>query len=69
MWSRSSSAARATRVAALELPRLARAVATWAITAIPVAGGIFALADLLFIFREDRRCLHDHIAGTRVVRA
>jgi uncharacterized RDD family membrane protein YckC len=36
---------------------------------IPFVGGVFALADALVIFREDRRCLHDHIAGTRVVRA
>jgi uncharacterized RDD family membrane protein YckC len=27
-----------------------------------------ALIDVLFIFREDRRCLHDHLAGTRVVK-
>ena len=31
--------------------------------------GLFALVDILFIFAEDRRCLHDHIAGTQVVLA
>ncbi|MFA5264629.1 MAG: RDD family protein, partial [Opitutaceae bacterium] len=25
------------------------------------------LADVCFIFRTDRRCLHDHLAGTKVV--
>jgi len=34
---------------------------------IPVIGRIYGLVDALFIFREDKRCLHDHIAGTRVV--
>ena len=30
---------------------------------------LYALVDVFCIFREDRRCLHDLIAGTRVVRA
>lgn len=30
--------------------------------------GFLGLLDSLFIFREDRRCLHDHAAGTRVVK-
>ncbi len=30
-------------------------------------GGFLLLIDILFIFRADRRCLHDLIAGTRVV--
>jgi uncharacterized RDD family membrane protein YckC len=37
------------------------------VTLIPVVGNFLALADILFIFREDRRCIHDHIAGTKVV--
>ena len=36
---------------------------------IPVIGNILPLVDALFIFREDRRCLHDIIAGTKVVKA
>jgi uncharacterized RDD family membrane protein YckC len=34
---------------------------------IPVAGPYVPLLDDLFIFRADRRCLHDLIAGTKVV--
>jgi uncharacterized RDD family membrane protein YckC len=34
---------------------------------IPYLGFVFSIVDLLFIFREDRRCLHDLIAGTVVV--
>ena len=34
---------------------------------IPVVGVIVTLADGLFIFRKDRRCIHDLIAGTKVV--
>jgi uncharacterized RDD family membrane protein YckC len=35
---------------------------------LPVVGNILPLVDVLFIFREDRRCLHDFIAGTKVVK-
>jgi uncharacterized RDD family membrane protein YckC len=38
------------------------------IGSVPYMGGLFWLVDCLFIFRHDRRCVHDHIAGTRVVR-
>ncbi len=30
--------------------------------------GMLGLVDVLFIFRADRRCLHDQLAGTKVVR-
>jgi uncharacterized RDD family membrane protein YckC len=35
---------------------------------VPYLGAVFHFVDLLYIFREDRRCLHDHFAGTQVVR-
>jgi uncharacterized RDD family membrane protein YckC len=34
---------------------------------IPVVNMILPLADALFIFRQDRRCIHDLIAGTKVI--
>jgi len=37
------------------------------IGAVPYLGGVYGLVDILFVFREDRRCLHDLIASTRVV--
>lgn len=39
------------------------------IGAIPIVGGIFSLVDSLFIFRQDRRCIHDLIADSVVVQA
>ncbi len=35
---------------------------------VPLIGLIFWLVDNCFIFREDRRCLHDLVAGTKVVK-
>jgi uncharacterized RDD family membrane protein YckC len=32
-------------------------------------GRLFSLVDVLFIFRRDRRCIHDWIAGTRVLKS
>jgi uncharacterized RDD family membrane protein YckC len=36
---------------------------------IPFVGGLVSLVDALLIFRDDRRCLHDEIADTIVVKA
>jgi uncharacterized RDD family membrane protein YckC len=48
---------------------LMRAVVPGIIGAIPYLGFIFSIVDVCFIFREDRRCIHDLIAGTQVVKA
>ena len=34
---------------------------------IPVVGQLLGLIEVVFIFRDDRRCVHDLIAGTKVV--
>jgi uncharacterized RDD family membrane protein YckC len=39
------------------------------VAAIPIVGMVAVLVDLLLIFRKDRRCVHDLIAGTKVVSA
>jgi len=36
---------------------------------IPIAGGFIGLVDALMIFGSERRCMHDQIAGTIVVKA
>lgn len=57
-----------------EIPGLSRSfllreLVSGAIGALPYVGGIYNLVDSLLIFGEERRCLHDHLAGTRVVTA
>jgi uncharacterized RDD family membrane protein YckC len=39
------------------------------VSQIPCAGALFGLANALCIFGSERRCLHDYIAGTRVINA
>lgn len=34
---------------------------------VPYVGSVIGLVDSLMIFGDQRRCLHDHIAGTKVV--
>lgn len=48
---------------------LLRSFVNGLIGGIPVVGGIYSLVDICFIFREDRRCIHDFIASTVVVKA
>ena len=40
----------------------------WVISQIPLINSLLVTADSLFIFREDKRCIHDLIAGTQVVK-
>ncbi|MDB9741832.1 RDD family protein [Akkermansiaceae bacterium] len=35
---------------------------------IPFAGSVFSLANVLFIFRKDCRCIHDLAGGTKVIK-
>jgi uncharacterized RDD family membrane protein YckC len=34
---------------------------------VPVLGHMFLLVDWFFVFGDDQRCLHDYLAGTKVV--
>ncbi|WP_414829363.1 RDD family protein [Alteromonas sp. H39] len=38
------------------------------LTMIPLVGSVIYLVDIFMIFRADKRCMHDLIAGTRVCR-
>lgn len=46
---------------------IARYLPISALTLIPAAGNFLPMIDALFVFRSDRRCIHDLIAGTKVV--
>jgi uncharacterized RDD family membrane protein YckC len=46
-----------------------RCVVNTFLTMIPLIGGIYALVDVLMIFGSTKRCCHDYIADTIVVRA
>lgn len=48
---------------------LLRSFVNGLIAGVPVLGGIYSLVDICFIFRDDKRCIHDLIAGTQVVKA
>lgn len=37
------------------------------ISQVLIVGGLAGLVNVLFIFGKERRCVHDHLAGTRVV--
>lgn len=38
------------------------------IAILPYVGGLIAIVDTLLIFRSSRKCLHDDIAGTKVIK-
>jgi uncharacterized RDD family membrane protein YckC/DNA-directed RNA polymerase subunit M/transcription elongation factor TFIIS len=46
---------------------LLRIVVNRMIGMVPCVGAIYPLVDVLFVFNEEHRCLHDQIAGTYVV--
>lgn len=46
---------------------LLRSWITGFLGAIPYIGGCISLVDVLMIFGNERRCLHDQIAGTKVI--
>jgi uncharacterized RDD family membrane protein YckC len=48
---------------------LLRYLPTSLVSAIPKIGPFLTLIDVLFIFGGEQRCIHDHIAGTKVVQA
>ncbi len=48
---------------------LLRLIVPSIIGGLPIVGSIFFIIDVCFIFQADRRCLHDMIAGTKVVKA
>lgn len=37
------------------------------IGSLPCVGFIYSIADILFVFRDDRRCIHDLLASTTVI--
>lgn len=45
-----------------------RMLPMWLIGLVPLIGPLISLLDSLMIFRDSRRCLHDDIADTTVVR-
>jgi len=44
-----------------------RYIPIWIVGLIPGVGIALTILDALFIFRDDRRCIHDLIAGTKVI--
>ena len=47
---------------------LKRYVPFWVVASIPVVGGLFSLVDSVAIFRGNRKCIHDEIASTKVIK-
>ena len=47
---------------------LKRYIPLWAISALPIIGFWFGMANAVAIFRANRKCIHDDIAGTKVIK-
>ncbi len=45
-----------------------RYLSVWLLSSIPIIGGFISLIDALLVFRGSRKCLHDDIAGTHVIK-
>jgi len=48
---------------------LARVLPIYLVSQLPIVGPWISIANIVFVFRKDRLCLHDRIAGTMVVEA
>ncbi len=44
-----------------------RYLTQWVAGQLPLIGAMLLLADVLAMFRPDRRCIHDHLARTKVI--
>ena len=40
----------------------------WLPSMVPFVGGVLSLINICFIFGKEKRCLHDYVASSRVVR-
>jgi uncharacterized RDD family membrane protein YckC len=47
---------------------LHRYLPIWLVSVVPVVGNWLVLADAAAIFRSERKCIHDEIAGTKVIK-
>jgi uncharacterized RDD family membrane protein YckC len=47
---------------------LKRYIPFWVLGSLPTIGILFVLVNILAIFRGNRKCLHDEIAGTKVIK-
>lgn len=46
---------------------LKRYLVFWGFPYVPFIGDVLNIINVLFIFRKDRRCIHDFVAGTKVI--
>lgn len=40
----------------------------WILSIVPLVGGLIGLINVLLIFRSNKKCLHDDVAGTKVIK-